>query len=773
VIEADSLLQLLERYVQAVESGERPDPEALCGGRADLLEPLLAHIREYEAIERAFEASGRAAAGEEQRRPGPEGLPSFEGFRTVERLGSGGMGEVYKLVDLKLGRTVAAKVLRRDSALSAVAGNFLREARALALFQDSRIVQIHELWSDRDPPVLLMEYVDGFQLDRVGPSLSHAQRAEIVAEVADALQGAHELGLQHRDLKPANILLDTRLRPKILDFGLSGGDPRRGHGVGTLEYAAPEQLDPGRDIDARTDVYALGVILYELLCGRRPYAGRTEEELIGVIHEAQPALPVELDPGVPEPLQAIALKAMDRDPARRYASARDLAADLRRYLDGRPVLARPAIYASALGRRIQPHLEQIREWVGLKLIYPHEAQALHESYARLEAREDDWIVENRHLSFTQISLYLGAFLLLCGGLFYFAAHRLFEGIQGLSSPVLALGVPFAALNGAALLLDRRERRAAAIALYLGAAVLLLPFLLILFHECGLWLASEGQFFDGGAVSNRQLQVAAVVTCAWMLGLALRTRTEGLSSVFTGMALLAALAGMTDLGLRSWLEEGRWDLLAAHLAPVLLLYAGLGAAMERSGRPWLATPLYVGGALLLVVVLELSCLHGRAFHHLGLSLAAFQPGKVSDPELLDTLAAMAVAGVLVYGAAWVLDRYGSALARKPAHLLFAVSPFAVLEPIGYLNQVGEYAPGYLWAYVGLALGTAFLSRFRQRKSFYYAGLGNTGVALVLIADRYEWLDAAGWATAVLLGGLAFLGLGVSLDRSAHTRRAERR
>lgn len=760
----DDLLPLIERYIAAIEAGEPPpDPVTLCADRPDLLEPLRRSLLELESIERDLGPPTSPPGSAPPGSGGEDRLPEFEGFRTVERLGAGGMGEVFKLVDLKLGRTVAAKVLRRDSLLSATAGNFLREARALALFQDRRIVQIHEFWAEHDPPVLLMEFVEGFQLDRIGPSLTFTQRASAVAEIASALHGAHERGLQHRDLKPANLLLDAKLQPKILDFGLSGNDPRRGHGVGTLEYAAPEQLDPGLDIDVRTDVYALGVVLYELLCGRRPFVGRSDSELVALIREGQPPLPIEVDPSVPEPLQAVALKAMDRDPAGRYASARDLEADLRRYIEGRPVLARPALYASALGRRVQPHLEQIREWVGLRLIEPHEARVLHESYALLEAREDDWIVESRRLSSAQISLYLGAFLLLCGGLFYFTAHRLFEGIHGLWSPLLGLGVPFLALNAAGMLLDRREHRAPAIALYLAAAVLLLPFLLILFHECGLWVENSGQFFDGGAVSNRQLQVAALISCAWTLVLALRTRTAGLSSVFAGFLVFAALTVLTDFGLRDWLEDERWDLVAAYLAPLLLIDAGLGIAMERSARPWLATPLYIGGAVLLVVVLELSCLQGRAFHHLGLSTAPFQPPDVRDPNLLDTLAAMGLAGALIYSVAGILERSGSPLALKPARILYAISPFAVLEPMAYLNHVGEYAKTYLWAYLGLALLIAFLSRVRQRKSFYYAGLVNTGVALVLIADRYEWLDAAGWAGAVLLGGMVFLGAGVLLDR----------
>ena len=150
--------------------------------------------------------------------------------------------------------------------------------------------------------------------------------------------------------------------------------------------------------------------------------------MIAAIREGQPRLPVEIDPRVPEPLQAIALKAMERDPGQRYASALDLGVDLQRYLDGRPVQARPSVYTSTLGMRVAPHIQQVGEWLRLRLIYPHEAERLRSAYRALDAREDDWIVDSRALSYSQIALYLGAFLLVCGSLFYFAAHRWYDAV---------------------------------------------------------------------------------------------------------------------------------------------------------------------------------------------------------------------------------------------------------------------------------------------------------------------------------------------------------
>jgi predicted Ser/Thr protein kinase len=440
--------------------------------RPELGAPLRALVDRYLALAARLDfdhtrADAAATTGPEiSRGTGP--LPALEGFQVIERLGAGGMGEVFKLRDLKLDRLVAAKIVRADARVGTQLADFLREARSLALFQDRRIVQIFDYRADARPPVILMEYVDGFELGRIGPSLEYGQRARILHDVAEAIHHAHGLGLTHRDLKPSNIMLDGSLAPKILDFGLSASDPGSGHLQGTLRYLAPEQLDPSAPIDARTDVYALGVILYEVLCGVVPFDGRETDAVLDAIRREAPRLPVEIDPKVPEPLQAIALKAMERQPRDRYQSAREMALDLTRYLEGRPVHARPTQYATTLDVRVRPHVDEIEEWARLRLIYPHEADRLRSAYRQFEAREDDWIAAARSLSYSQIALYFGACLTLAGGLFYFGAARIEEAVPGVLRPFLVLGLPFVALNAAAQYLFRTERKAVAVAFFLAA-----------------------------------------------------------------------------------------------------------------------------------------------------------------------------------------------------------------------------------------------------------------------------------------------------------------
>jgi hypothetical protein len=765
-VTGDGLRERLERYVEHhVATGVPLDPADLCAGRPELEASLRGLVHRYHELARRLEPQPSAAAP-------PRGLPAFDGYRTIERLGGGGAGEVFKVWDVTLERHAAAKVLAPGARRVPDFADILREARALAGCSDARIVQVYAIREDASPPVLFMEYVDGFELGRVAQSLEVAQRARIVREVADALDGAHRAGVTHRDLKPSNIMLDARLSPKVLDFGLSARDPATGHFLGTPRYLAPEQLDPAQPIDARTDVYALGVVLYELLCGEPPFSGPDDERTRQAVREGAPRLPVEIDPSVPEPLQAIALKAMERAPSDRYQSAREMAQDLDRFLAGRPVGARPTQYASSLGARVEPHLAQVGEWERLRLVYPHEAAALRAAYRSLARREDDWIVESRTLSYSQIALYVGAFLLMCGSLFYFGAHRVYGAVAGIGRPFVVLALPFAGLNLAAHHLFKRDHQAVAIACFLGGITLLPLFLVIGFHETGLWVAppgTAGQLFTDGSVSNRQLQLTTLVGAAWAAWLAFRTRTAALSTVCTLLVGLLALALLSDVGLRTWIEEARFDRLAAHLLPLAAVYAVAGQAAERTSRGWLARPLFVGAAIVFVASLELVSLDGRAFEYLHLSLARFQSPGVSDPTLLDTLVAMSLAGMAFYGSALVVERGGSELKAAVAWLLFSISPFAVLEPLALLVRTGEYGLALDWIYLALALASALASHARQRRSFYYAGILNSAVALWFIADHHRWFDEPRWAIALVAVGLVVLGGGYLLSSRERTSR----
>jgi tRNA A-37 threonylcarbamoyl transferase component Bud32 len=289
--------------------------------------------------------------------PAPESRPhwpAIEGYTILRELPPGGMGVVYKARQHKLNRVVALKmVLAGPHATSESISRFKVEAWSAARLQHPNIVQVHDLGEWSNQPYIVMEYVDGGHLGRriSRQSFSFRESAELIEKLARAVQYAHDCGVVHRDLKPGNVLLTRDGIPKIIDFGLAKrlrpeGDlasivTSQGAVLGTPGYLSPEQAaGQTKDVGPSADIYSLGVMLYELVAGRRPFEGDSELQILEKVLNDEPPSPAWLRPSVPRDLETISLKCLEKDPHRRYASAGDLADDLRRYLSGEPIVAR-------------------------------------------------------------------------------------------------------------------------------------------------------------------------------------------------------------------------------------------------------------------------------------------------------------------------------------------------------------------------------------------------------------------------------------------------
>ncbi|HEX5271908.1 MAG TPA: protein kinase, partial [Gemmataceae bacterium] len=250
-------------------------------------------------------------------------------------------------------------ILSGEHAAEHELARFQAEAEAVARLQHPNIVQIYEVGEEQGRPFFSLEFVDGTSLDKKasGTPFLPREAGELVETIALAMHYAHEHGIIHRDLKPANVLLTADGTPKVGDFGLAkkvdddAGQTRSGAVLGTPSYMAPEQAE-GRlkDVGPVSDVYSLGAILYELLTGRPPFKGSSVLDTLNQLRTMEPVPPIQFQPGVPRDLETIALKCLQKDPARRYASAAELAADLRRFLNGEPILARPVSRTERLVR---------------------------------------------------------------------------------------------------------------------------------------------------------------------------------------------------------------------------------------------------------------------------------------------------------------------------------------------------------------------------------------------------------------------------------------
>jgi WD40 repeat protein len=301
--------------------------------------------RDGTGVTPAAEAA-RTAAGP----CGRGAAPAIPGYEILGELGRGGMGVVYQARQLQLDRPCALKmILAGAHADRESAARFLAEARAIARLEHPHIVQIHHIGEADGLPFLELEYLPGGGLDRQldGTPWPPRRAARLIEQLAAAMAAAHRLGVVHRDLKPANVLLAADGAPKIADFGLAkmlGSESaltRTDLVMGSPSYMAPEQAGgQARQAGPAADVYALGAILYQLLTGGPPFRGATALETLEQVKGSEPVAPSRLVPRLPRDIETICLKCLPKEPSRRYPGASDLAEDLRRYLDGRAILAR-------------------------------------------------------------------------------------------------------------------------------------------------------------------------------------------------------------------------------------------------------------------------------------------------------------------------------------------------------------------------------------------------------------------------------------------------
>lgn len=403
--ESDSLESLIARYLEAEKDGRMPDRDSLLQEHPDLADSLREFFENHDRLRTAADAhratvqlpatefgtNTSATIGDQVR--------YFGDYELLEKIARGGMGVVFKARQVNLNRIVALKmILAGQLAGEEELQRFYTEAEAAAQLDHPGIVPIIEIGEHGGQHYFSMGYVEGESLAHKvadGP-LPPKEAAEMVARICDAMAYAHDHGVIHRDLKPANIILDLNGHPRLTDFGLAkkteADSSLTGTGqiLGTPAYMPPEQASGKADVGPLVDVYSLGAILYCLLTGRPPFQASSPMETLLQVLERDPLPPSALNPQVPKDLETICLKCLRKDPRQRYTSARTLAEELNRYLQGLPIHARPIGPVARFGRwcHRNPLVASLSAAVALTLLLGITVSTYFAFMARAKARSE-------------------------------------------------------------------------------------------------------------------------------------------------------------------------------------------------------------------------------------------------------------------------------------------------------------------------------------------------------------------------------------------------
>ena len=722
-----------------------------------------------------------------------------ERYRLEHVAGSGGMGRVFVATDTTLQRRVAIKLLhQRGATAGPEQERVLAEARAMAGLRHPNLCPVYEVSVKPPVPFLVMDWIDGIELQRAWREADLKKRLTLFVKIVEAVAAAHAAGVVHRDLKPTNILVDRMGEPIIVDFGLARSSAASGssaHTVGgTPGYAAPEQFDASQPLGPTVDVYALGAMMFEMLTDRLPFTASRLSDLLASLKNEDPPLPETFAPDAPWPLQRICLVALERDPQRRYPNAHAMAADLRRYLKGEAVAARPSMLTHQFVEQVEQHMEQTEAWRRQGFVTQSEASRLARVHGALLRPESHWILEGRRLSVSQVTLNIGGWFVMVG--LTIGMYMTWDALEEIAAVryLTAWGIVIFLLGMGSAIHRHGELRVAFG--YQMTACLIVPIAMWLtLRETG-WLA--GAITADGLVGmgEREWQVV-------FYGIDVDKQSGGLLNRQVLAMMLAWLGA--SLGLRRWSTSSAftvWVVLASALgavavfASVGLLRAGF-IGPTRESLALLGLWVFVVGAASLYLGLRLNRreeLYARQFGlarvhardawpvltasllmiGIGLTLMAWNAGDLYTLTLLGepndvTVRSVAfmINGCALQALSHILGRQRTFLRSRLAEAIRWVSPSHFLAAIVVLGvDVDARYAWILWLIVLVlaAIACCYVSVWRQWRPFLFTGLFYIAVAYVLAFLRvWDELEGEALETArqVLMASMLALGLGTMI------------
>jgi serine/threonine protein kinase len=695
-----------------------------------------------------------------------------ERYRVIRKIGEGAAGQVFQVADAVLDRLVAVKFLRKKPSTDVTNSKRWQEARLMSRLNHPDVAQVYEIGQIEEQRFIVMEWVDGLPLTDAWNGLPLQQRLNIYVNVLNAISAAHARGIIHRDLKPSNILVGPDHKPKVLDFGIAL-ETQYLTGVkqnvyrGTPAYTAPEQVTAPIQIFPSTDVFALGILLYELLTDTLPFPQTDPKKLFEAIKTKHPELPSAIRQKVPISLQNICLKALEKDPQNRYPTARDLADDINRYLRGEKVWSRPSFLSDKIQQEVFYHRQKLKVWRDNELITEKEFDRLENIYERVISPPDLSIIEARKLSFSQVCLYFGGWIVVLGSFVLFS--KTWESIPVFFRPLpAAVATSLMIILGSAMWKRNESRLAVG---FLSTANLLVPITLLLTlaqwnllspfdHPWGTESVAEFLFQQEDQiviVGNVQLYYSSWCWFAFSLFFLRLTR----SSIFVLFSIISFLTWLTSCyitaGMLGYIDESNYwapQIIAGrYLFPAIAFFV-LGVILDRYKFIHYAWPLCMAGLLLIVISLSAIAISEATIFGW---LLRWKPKFLGKYEI--RLISLLINGLMYLGLAGICRSLGTRLQRALASILNWLGPVHILGTLRILDLDGlgiseSHTIVYRILLPIASLGFVFGSVARQMKSFFFSGLA--GIATAVQRFTAEYLkNVFAWPVTLIITGIIWM------------------